>query len=355
MQARPRTSFSAKLQTWLLERWQKRGVFACMLWPLSRLFQFLVTFRFGLFMLGYKPQTRLPVPVVVVGNIFVGGTGKTPLVIWLVKQLQAAGWHPGVISRGYGAHAEHVTLLDAQSSAAVVGDEPLLITQHTLAPVAVGRDRVAAARHLLASRPEVDILIADDGLQHYFLARDIEIMLFDERGGGNGWMLPAGPLREPLHRRRDFTILNAPLAIPMSSVAGLPSNVVRMHLQPQFVYRLGDPSKQQALSDMAASKILAAAGIGNPQRFFAMLREAGLAFASLPLADHFQFDAQTFVHIDADCILITEKDAVKCRQIPALQNDARIWVVPVVAQLDASFATDLLHMISEKKHGHSPA
>ncbi|MFZ6849549.1 tetraacyldisaccharide 4'-kinase [Undibacterium sp. RuRC25W] len=355
MQARLRTSLSSRLQTWLLRNWQERGAVACLLWPLSKLFQLIVTFRFGVFVLGYKPQTRLPVPVIIVGNIFVGGTGKTPLVIWLVKQLQAAGWRPGVISRGYGAHADSVTMLDAHSSAAIVGDEPLLIAQHTGAPVAVGRDRVAVAHCLMAAQPETDVLISDDGLQHYFLARDVEIMLFDERGVGNGWMLPAGPLREPVNRRRDFTVLNAALDMPLAAIPGMPADVERMQLVPQFAYQLGHASVRQALSAFTSANIVAAAGIGNPQRFFTMLSGAGVRFASLPLADHFQFDADTFSQVDADCILITEKDAVKCRQIPSLHNDERIWVVPVVAQLDEQFATDLLQLISEKKHGHTPA
>lgn len=355
MQARWGSSLQSWLQSWIMKNWQKRGLWACALWPLARLFQFIVSFRFGLFVLGYKAQTRVGVPVVVVGNIFIGGTGKTPLVIWLVQQLQAAGFKPGVISRGYGAHADRVVVLDADSQASMVGDEPLLIAQHTGVPVAVGRDRVAVARCLLSTRPEIDVLVADDGLQHYFLARDIEIMLFDQRGTGNGWMLPAGPLREPVQRRRDFTVLNAAADVCLDSVPGMPPDAVRMQLLPQHVYQLCDPKVRKPLSELRAEKILAAAGIGNPQRFFSMLSAAGVRFSSMPLADHFAFDAQTFRQIDADCILITEKDAVKCRQIPDLQNDARIWVVPVLAQLESGFATDLLHMISEKKHGYSPA
>jgi len=355
MQARWGSSLQSWLQSWIMKNWQKRGLWACALWPLARLFQFIVSFRFGLFVLGYKAQTRVGVPVVVVGNIFIGGTGKTPLVIWLMQQLQAAGFKPGVISRGYGAHADRVVVLDADSQASMVGDEPLLIAQHTGVPVAVGRDRVAVARCLLSTRPEIDVLVADDGLQHYFLARDIEIMLFDQRGTGNGWMLPAGPLREPVQRRRDFTVLNAAADVCLDSVPGMPPDAVRMQLLPQHVYQLCDPKVRKPLSELRAEKILAAAGIGNPQRFFSMLSAAGVRFSSMPLADHFAFDAQTFRQIDADCILITEKDAVKCRQIPVLQNDARIWVVPVQAQLDSGFATALLQMISEKKHGRSPA
>jgi len=343
------------LESWLLQAWQKRGVVACLLWPLSRLFQLIVTFRFGLFVLGYKAQSRLSVPVIVVGNIYVGGTGKTPLVIWLVQQLQAAGYHPGVISRGYGAQAENVTLLTADAQASQVGDEPLLIAQRTGVPVAVGRDRVAAARALLASHTEVDILIADDGLQHYFLARDIEIMLFDQRGAGNGWMLPAGPLREPMQRRRDFTVLNAPAEISTAAVPGIPADAIRMQLQAQHAYQLAHPECRRPLTDFATQRLCAVAGIGHPQRFFTTLANAGLQCEGVALPDHFAFDATTFQAIAADCILITEKDAVKCRQIPALQIDARIWVVPVEAQLGDTFAADLLQMISEKKHGSTPA
>ena len=343
------------LESWLLQAWQKRGVVARLLWPLSRLFQLIVTFRFGLFVLGYKAQVKLSVPVIVVGNIYVGGTGKTPLVIWLVQQLQAAGYRPGVISRGYGVQADNVTLLTADALASQVGDEPLLIAQRTGVPVAVGQDRVAAGRALLASHTEVDILIADDGLQHYFLARDIEIMLFDQRGAGNGWMLPAGPLREPVQRRRDFTVLNAPAEISAAAVPGIPADAVRMQLQAQQAYQLAEPECRQPLADFAAKRLCAVAGIGHPQRFFTTLANAGLQCEGVALPDHFAFDATTFQAIAADCILITEKDAVKCRQIPALQNDARIWVVPVEAQLGGTFAADLLQMISEKKHGSSPA
>ncbi|MBI3283930.1 MAG: tetraacyldisaccharide 4'-kinase [Burkholderiales bacterium] len=342
------------IETVLMRTWQKRGVLACLLWPLAKLFQLLVTFRFALYVLGYKLQTRLPVPVVVVGNIFIGGTGKTPLVIWLVQQLQAAGWQPGVISRAYGAAADRVIAVTPASAAAEVGDEPLLIALRSGCPVVVGRDRVAAARALLAAHPDTDVIISDDGLQHYALGRDVEIVLFDQRGAGNGWLLPAGPLREPLRRRRDFTVLNAaPDAVPPALTAA----TIRMHLQPQDIYRLGDPRQRQPLAELTPGRerIVAAAGIGNPQRFFDMLSAAGLQFSALPLPDHHVFQAQTFAGLDAERILITEKDAVKCRQIAALHDDARIWVVPVAAQPDAGFAAPLIQMISEKKHGRSLA
>ena len=344
----------AVLEKVLLNTWQKRGLLACLLWPVSKLFQLIVTFRFGLFVMGYKAQTKLPVPVVVVGNIFIGGTGKTPLVIWLVQQLKQAGWHPAVISRGYGVHAESVILLDAASQAQQVGDEPVLIAARAQCPVAVGRDRVAVARCVLAANPQVDIIIADDGLQHYALGRDVELILFDQRGAGNGWLLPAGPMREPVERRRDFTICNLPgpdVALP----GMMPADTVRMQLQSGQAHRLNDDQRQRPLVEFAGQRLLAAAGIGNPQRFFNMLAMQGLQCQTRAFPDHHAFDAQSFKGTDADCILITEKDAVKCRQIPALLDDARIWVVPVEAQLDAAFAASLIQMISEKKHGRTSA
>lgn len=344
----------AVLEKVLLNAWQKRGLLACLLWPVSRLFQLIVTFRFGLFVMGYKAQTKLSVPVVVVGNIFIGGTGKTPLVIWLVQQLKQAGWHPAVISRGYGVHADNVILLDDATQPQQAGDEPVLIAVRAECPVAVGRDRVAVARCVLAANPQVDVIIADDGLQHYALGRDVELVLFDQRGAGNGWLLPAGPLREPVERRRDFTICNMP-APDVVFPPKMPADTVRMQLQAGQAYRLNDDTQCKPLTGFSGLRLLAAAGIGNPQRFFNMLTMQGLPCQTRAFPDHHAFDAQSFEGVDADCILITEKDAVKCRQIPALLDDARIWVVPVEAQLDAAFAASLIQMISEKKHGRTSA
>ena len=343
----------ASIEAWLLAAWQRRGVFAWLMRPLALVFEFIVKFRFALFLLGYKRQYRLAVPVIVVGNIYLGGTGKTPLVMYLLQQLQAAGFRPGVISRGYGAAAERVIVLADDALAEQVGDEPLLIAARSGVPVAVGRDRVQAAQSLLAAHPEITILVADDGLQHYYLARDVEIMLFDQRGAGNGWMLPSGPLREPLTRRRDFTVVNSTAG--ETSAPGVPAEAWHMQLQAQALYQLACPTQRLALDCLKAERLWAAAGIGNPERFFSMLQQHGLLFSRLPLSDHHVFDAGSFAALDADYILITEKDAVKCREIPALKNDARIWVLPVEAQLDAGFVTDLLQLISEKKHGRSLA
>lgn len=342
----------SNLETFFLRVWSGRGVIACLLWPVSKLFQLIANFRFTLFVLGFKSQTKLAVPVVIVGNIFLGGTGKTPLVIWLVRQLKLAGWRPGVISRGYAADAASITEVNRTSIASEVGDEPLLIALRADCPVMVGRNRVAAARALLLAHPGINIIISDDGLQHYALARDVEILMFDQRGVGNGWLLPAGPLREAAQRRRDFTVLNAPVG---AFATGIGADVVHMQLVPDKLFCLGAPEKIMTLAEVKEKRILAAAGIGHPERYFAMLRRAGLNFATLPLNDHHEFSAGSFCAIDADIILITEKDAVKCRQIAELRNDVRIWVVPVSAQLESDLLANILKLISEKQNGRTLA
>jgi len=200
----------SKLESLLTRNWLRRGPLACALWPVSVLFGGIVGVRAQLFRAGILKSERLPVPVVVVGNIYIGGTGKTPLTIWLVQALRDAGFTPGVISRGFGSDVSGPRPVTASSPPREVGDEPVLIAARTGCPVMVGRQRVAAGRALLAAHPEVDILVADDGLQHYAMRRDVEIALFDSRGVGNGWLLPAGPLREKPSRRRDVTVVNAP-------------------------------------------------------------------------------------------------------------------------------------------------
>lgn len=338
------------LESTLTRAWLRRGPLACALWPVSLLFGALVAARARRYRRGSAAQVRLPVPVVVVGNIFIGGTGKTPLTLWLAQVLRAAGYTPGIISRGHGRSGAAPLAVTAASRAEAVGDEPLLMARRSGCPVFVGRARAAAGQALLAAHPEVDILIADDGLQHYALARDVEIVLFDGRGTGNGWLLPAGPLREPPARRRDFTIVNAPAITPAlrAAVGGQPFG---MHLAGHLAEPLLAPGQGLPLASLAGKRIVAAAGIGNPERFFAMLRAAGLTITPLALPDHHDFLDQPFARVDADIILITEKDAVKCGQIEQLRNDPRLWVVPVTAVLDAPLAD----LIVEKCRGSSPA
>jgi tetraacyldisaccharide 4'-kinase len=342
---------ASSLESTLTRAWLRRGPLALALWPLSLLFRGLAALRITLFRVGLLKSERLPVPVIVVGNIFIGGTGKTPLTIWLVEQLRAAGLKPGVISRGHGGEGESGPReVVAGSSARDVGDEPLLIANRTGCPVVVGRRRAQAGRHLLARHPEVNVLVTDDGLQHYALRRDLELVLFDGRGVGNGWTLPAGPLREPASRRRDVTVVNTPELTPAlaKAVGGRPW---QMRLAGEYAEQLRDPQQRVPLSAMKDKRIAAAAGIGNPSRFFTMLKAAGLAIQELPLPDHHDFLDDPFRGVDAELILITEKDAVKCRQLEHLNNDPRLWVVPVAAQIDPALAA----YIVEKCRGRPTA
>lgn len=341
------------LEKFFTRTWAHRGLCACLLLPLSLLFRIISSLRRSLYRYGLLHAQRVAVPVIIVGNIFVGGTGKTPLTIWLVQALRDAGFHPGVISRGYGRKNASALEVDSNSNSAQVGDEPLLIAQRTQCPVMVGRDRVAVAQALLAAHPEVDVIVSDDGLQHYRLARDIEIILSDARGVGNGWLLPAGPLREAASRDCDFRVVNAG-----SANASLPDGAFRMQLHGDVAVPLLDAANETGLAARSLHSlgdtdhslhIVAAAGIGNPARFFNMLRAAGLQFDALPLPDHYDFSDNPFAQLKADIILMTEKDAVKCRQNDALRNDPRLWVVPVTAHLDDALAEKIV----EKLRGHS--
>ncbi len=331
--------------------WLSRGPLAWLLLPAGWLFRVVVGARRWLYRAGLREVARLPVPVIVIGNVFVGGTGKTPLVIWLVRMLGTAGYHPGVISRGYGgsqqAPQEVVPRTASGVAARQSGDEPVLIASRTGCPVVVGRDRVAAARMLLRLHPAVDIIVSDDGLQHYRLPRQVEVAVFDARGTGNGWMLPAGPLREPATRARDFTVINGAASAP-----GVEGDTWQMTLVAGDAWQLTDPSRRMPLTSLCAGKqVLASAGIGNPARFFAMLTSMGLEFEALPLPDHYPFEHNPFEARTADIILVTEKDAVKCAGNAALDSDARIWVVPVTAALDEP----LIERILERLRGSPPA
>ncbi|WP_317203681.1 tetraacyldisaccharide 4'-kinase [Janthinobacterium sp.] len=351
----PAAAQPSRLEATLTRNWLRRGPLARALWPLSQVFRALAALRAALYRAGWLRSTRLAVPVVVVGNIFIGGTGKTPLTIWLVQALRQAGMRPGVISRGHGGREEGARAVTPASSAREVGDEPLLIARRGECPVMVGRDRAAAGRALLAAHPEVDVLIADDGLQHYALRRDVEIVLFDGRATGNGWLLPAGPLREAATRRRDFTVVNTALLTDAlrAAVAGPGAVLTQMQLVGDYAERLAGGAERRPLAELAGSRarIVAAAGIGNPERFFGMLREKGVRFAELPLPDHHDFLDRPFAGVDADIILITEKDAVKCAQIEYLKDDPRLWVVPVTARIDAVLAQQIV----EKCRGQSTA
>ncbi|WP_240648338.1 tetraacyldisaccharide 4'-kinase [Pararobbsia silviterrae] len=334
---------SAQAELFITRAWQKRGGFAWALWPLSLVFGAIAAARRASFRLGLRTVEHAGIPVVVVGNVTVGGTGKTPTVIALAHALREAGFTPGIVSRGYGAKVSVPVEVRVASNAAHAGDEPLLIRRRSAAPVFVHPDRIRAVRALRAAHPDVDVVISDDGLQHYRLARDAEIVVFDHRLGGNGFLLPAGPLREPLSRARDATLVNNPYdrALPPWP------NTFALRLAPGDAWNVANPALRRPLAQFAHARVLAAAGIGAPERFFATLRAQGIVPSTRALPDHYRFDSNPFIDDDVDTVLITEKDAVKC----SAWRDDRLWAVPVDAVLDPR----LIALVVEKLRGRTPA
>ena len=317
--------------------WQKRGVLARLLWPVSLLYAMGRALASGVYRLGLRRRKRVGIPVVVIGNLYTGGTGKTPLVIELVALLKQRGWRPGVITRGYGGTARQARMVTVTCSAAECGDEPLLIAIATGVPVAIGRDRVAAGRLLRSMHPSCNVLIADDGLQHRRLMRDIEIAVIHDRGLGNGWLLPAGPLRDPPRRLRDVdaVVFNGEV-----QPVRIYSPFFQLRTQISDAYCLAHPERRASLDDLGQQqerdglRLLAACGIGTPETFFQMLRDKGLRFKTLALSDHYAFRHSPFPRNGVDRILITEKDAVKCRADHKLAHDERLWVVPLHTSVD---------------------
>ncbi|HRF06242.1 tetraacyldisaccharide 4'-kinase [Accumulibacter sp.] len=343
----------------LPRRWYERPP-APVLWllfPLSWLFGTLAGLRRWLYRCGVLRTQRLPVPVIIVGNLTVGGSGKTPLVLWLVERLRAAGWRPGIISRGYGGSGEGVRAVAAGASPALIGDEPLLLARRSGVPVFVGRDRAAAGQALLAAHAECDVIVSDDGLQHYRLQRTAEVVVFDGRGAGNGWLLPAGPLREPLRR--------------LAGVAAVVWNGCReagvvdaAEACPQFEMRLlgqrfvaagglaGRPADSCDAASLRGRKLYALAGIGDPGRFFAQLQALGLEFEAHPFPDHHPYVAAELAFAGDGVLLMTEKDAVKCA--PIVTGEA--WVLPVEAVISGTpGGAGLFETILEKLNGRTTA
>jgi tetraacyldisaccharide 4'-kinase len=318
--------------------WRRRSAPAWLLLPLSIVFLALSWLRRTLYRTGVLPSVCLPVPVVVIGNITAGGAGKTPLVLWLVDELARRGRHPGVVSRGYGGSAEGVRKVSRGDTPAEVGDEPLLIARRANCPVFVGRDRAAAGQALLAAHPECDVILCDDGLQHYRLARDVEIAVVDRRGFWNGWPMPAGPLREPVSR---LGSVDAVVANGWSGAAGF-----RMVLNGERFEPLGKVSHGGTPGEFAGKRLHAVAGIGEPQRFFDHLTALGLKFEAHPFPDHHAYAAGDLA-FDGDAILTTEKDAVKFGDLAALP----VWVLPVTATV----TPDLAQFVLERIDGRPPA
>lgn len=330
-----------------------RSALAWLLWPLSVYFRALSALRRMAYASGLRQAQRAPVPVIVVGNLVAGGAGKTPTVIALVQALRDAGHVPGVISRGHGRRDAHALPVRDDSHAAEVGDEPLLIRRRTRAPVWVARRRIEAARGLCAAQPQVDVLVADDGLQHLALQRDVQLIVFDERGTGNGLTLPAGPLREPLPAHvpvNSHVLYNA--ARPSTPWAGALAQRRLAGAVPLQDWWHGAMPEMHALQALRGRPLVAAAGMAAPQRFFAMLRDAGLQFEPLPLDDHHAFDQLPWPPATPD-VLVTEKDAVK------LPRDGiagtRVWVVALDFRLPEDLRAALLDNLQRVRRRRLPA
>lgn len=296
----------------LQSAWLERGVVSHFLLGLSWDYGALVWLRRGLYARGIFKSTRLPVKVVVVGNVVAGGAGKTPVVIEIVRHLQNQGWRVGVVSRGYGRRSADTTApLEVNASTPVVqsGDEPALIYQSTQAPVFVAASRVAAGQALLAAFPQTQVIVCDDGLQHLALQRDIEIGVFDERGVGNGRLLPAGPLRESWPRALDFALQTSADKPPIIAASKTRAFVLHRQLAP---YALRADGTQVPLADLAGQPLHALAGIAQPEVFFSMLRSVGLTLAhTTALPDHYIFNSELLnIHV-GKTLIFTLKDAVK--------------------------------------------
>jgi len=319
------------------EVWYKDHFIGTWLMPFSMVFIDVSRFRRWLYKKGYKTVTQLPVPVVIVGNLTVGGAGKTPLVIYLVEQLQAAGFNPGVVSRGYAGKSEKwPQAVTSGSDVNLVGDEPLLIAQRVSCPIAIGPVRADAAK-LLIENNQCDVIVSDDGLQHYALHRDIEVLVIDGvRRFGNNFCLPSGPLREPQERMRDvdFIICNGGTERE--------DDELLMQLQGDVAINM-HTQERRLLAAFKEQQCHAFAGIGHPQRFFDLLKEQGLICQTHQFPDHYLYTQKDIQFSTADAILMTEKDAVKCR----LFATGREWYVPVEAVLDPQAGKRVLSLLGE--------
>ncbi len=332
---------------WLEQHWYRVSPLHLLLWPISLMFGALAALRRLLYRRGLLPVTHLPVPVIVIGNISIGGTGKTPLVIGLAEWLRERGFKPGIVCRGYGGSTRMTRRAAADGDPRLLGDEAVLLARRGGCPVWVGSRRVVAARALLAAHRECNIIISDDGLQHYALARDVAIAVIDgERGFGNGMLLPAGPLREPLRRLAgvDALVINGAALFPREIV---PSQVPAfdLNVSGRTFYDLVNPRQQTGPEHFAGQNVHAVAAIGNPQRFFNHLRELGISFVAHPFPDHHPFAAADFAFADSDTVILTEKDAVKCEGY----GNENFWVLRVDADIDPELGGLILRKMGNKR------
>jgi tetraacyldisaccharide 4'-kinase len=355
----------AQLTHALQQAWLRRGPLACLLWPLSLLYGLTIALRRGLYSRGWLASDSAPVPVLVVGNLVAGGAGKTPLVMALVRHLQASGRRPGVVSRGYGRQSERCLEVLPHMPVSLCGDEPLLIRQSTGAPVFVARRRIDALRALLAEHPQTDLVICDDGLQHYALRRDLNIAVFDDRGIGNGWLLPAGPLREtwpqPPQQTQGPALQSRPLSVApvdlLLHTGGQPAFAGFQSSRALADEALAADGTRVPLASLRGEPLMAVAAIANPSAFFAMLRQRGLTLTTtMALPDHDSLDAEPFWD-QRQRLLCTGKDAVK---LFARYPDAglRLLAVPLVFSPEPGFLQALEEALGPllsplpSTHGH---
>ncbi|OGA97351.1 MAG: tetraacyldisaccharide 4'-kinase [Burkholderiales bacterium RIFCSPHIGHO2_12_FULL_61_11] len=339
-----------------MKAWHTRGWLACLLWPVAQIHGLAVRLRLALYRHGLLASEGFSIPVIVVGNVVAGGAGKTPLVIALVKHLQAQGWPVGVVSRGHGRSAQHSLEVRPETPVDQSGDEPALIKRATGAAVFVAKRRVEAVHALLAAYPDTAVVVADDGLQHYALRRDIEIAVFDDRGVGNGWLLPAGPLREPWPERKRQGI---DLVLHTGQEPAFEGFTSSRQLADHAVAAGGS---QVALTALRGQPLVALAGIASPETFFAMLRARGLTLEkTISLPDHHDFESDKLEACAGKMVLCTEKDAVKLFSMPGRVRPD-VLAVPLAfspepaffAALDELLAPLLASRLSQlpSDHGH---
>lgn len=337
-----------KMTNWLQKQWLAPTIWHIFLIPLSWIFALITATRKALYKTGWLKSYALSVPVIVVGNINVGGTGKTPLVIWLAEQLKLAGYKPGIISRGYGGSAKQATEVHENSDPQHVGDEPVLIVRRTHCPMFVNANRLLAGRALLKSYLECDVILSDDGLQHYRLKRDIEIAVVNPSvmHGNKLWLLPAGFLREKVTRLVSVDAIvesGASSTVDFNPKGAFPP-VFHMQLQGETFESLDGTQAKKHARDFLGKPLVAIAGIGNPNRFFNQLSGLGLQFNRKVFADHYKFTEKDLTEFVGKTILMTEKDAVKCQKFTT--SDA--WFLPVTATVSNANNGSLITLLLKK-------
>lgn len=334
-------AFKRKLEFKLFQIWQNKQGPAKFLRPLSWLYCFIVICRRWAYMAKIKKTETIPAPVIVIGNLTVGGTGKTPLVTWLSNYLKDHGYKPGIISRGYGGKARHwPQQVRPDGDPVAVGDEAILISKRTGCPMAVGPERLVSGRELLHYHPSCNVIISDDGLQHYALYRDIEVAVIDGKlRFGNEYCLPAGALREPLNRLKkvDFIVANGESQ----------EDEFTMRYSISHACNILNPKDVMPLEKFAGKQVHAIAGIGNPDRFFTQLAERGIEVIAHPFPDHYFYQEADLVFADDKPVLMTEKDAVKCKRIGKNNH----WYIPITVEVQETFGKAILEKLKEVSDG----